>query len=190
MNNFKNQWLLLITVNSIIMKKKAINNTAFKCEALTTITIPKHVKIIPQWVFYKHVNLKCVNFDENSELESIEGSASQFTGIEYIKIPKNVKIIANYAFNNCVCLERVEIPQDSKLEIIGSSAFTYSIIKEIYIPRYVKEIDYSAFEVCFQLQTVVFSKNSAFIECKENLFEKNVSFVINNEPDESSCILL
>ena len=76
------------------------------------------------------------------------------------------------------------------MEIIGSSVFTYSIIKEIYIPRHVKEIDHSAFQGCLQLQTVVFSKYSAFIECKENLFERNVSFVINNEPDESSCILL
>ena len=112
-----------------------------------TLTIPKSIKTIDKNAFHNFKNIIHVEFEEGSELTSING----------------------YAFGNClnICGE-LRLP--SKLDYIGGDIFANmgskniaddanpcaSKITKLYIPASVTRIAYAAFKNSLELEEVVF----------------------------------
>ena len=94
------------------------------CTSLASITIPKNVTEIKQNAFSDCSNLASVNFEADSQLETIGVRAfygcSKLTDID---IPSGVTSIGNNAFMDCVALESVSIP--ASIATINDAAFAW-----------------------------------------------------------------
>lgn len=86
--------------------------------ALTTFTLPKHVKKVASDAFGNCNKLQQVIVPEGSTLRTIESGV--FTG--------------------CYSLSTFSISEDSKLEEIGTDAFLFCPLTFFYIPKYLKEL--------------------------------------------------
>ena len=91
-----------------------INQRAFYgCENLTSITIPASVTTIGSWTFYGCYSLQTVDFEDNSQLQTIGIFAFYYcTSISSITIPESVTSIGNQAFYDCTNLTSVTIESD------------------------------------------------------------------------------
>ncbi len=100
-----------------------IGRAAFEdCEILTSVHISKTVKTISSLAFRNCPNLKTVEFDENSSLDTIEYTAFyDCISLEEFRIPKGVTALQKYAFYNCKNLVSVVIPDG--FTAIGYQAF-------------------------------------------------------------------
>lgn len=97
--------------------------------ALSSVTIPEHVKDIPYCAFENNQNL------------------------ETVTILGTVEELGSYAFSNCPKL--TAFPFAEGMQIVGTSAFAGSGLKEIHLPGSVTKIYEHAFEECQSLETVV-----------------------------------
>ena len=99
--------------------------------AIEEITLPSTLKTIGNGAFGVCTSLRTVNFEDNSQLTSIEGQA----------------------FLSCSSLTSITIPDsDSMLTSVGSSAFSdCSRLTSITIPDSVMSIGSSAFKYCSSL---------------------------------------
>ena len=125
--------------------------TSFGNENLVNVMLPDSITYIGSSAFEDSPNLTSITLPSN--LEIIESSAFQNTGLTEVVIPNNVTTIADYAFYGCSDLESV-ILNDS-VTTIGSSAFDGSGIKELIIPDSVTAIGSWAFSNCSNLESVV-----------------------------------
>lgn len=77
----------------------AFANNAYGQENLTTIEIPKSVRVIGKNAFYNSDQITNITFIENSELTEIhEGAFSLLPNLSNFKIPSNVQYIGERAF--------------------------------------------------------------------------------------------
>lgn len=150
------------------------------CNKLKEINIPASVKIIKGGAFYGCELLTKVTFNENSNLEELEGDYDYYgnrgafadcTSLTTILIPKNVKKIGVSTFANCSALQSVVFEPNSKLEEIDGGfwpdqeeargAFiNCSALSCISIPSKVRRIGSAAFKGCTSLKSVEFMPGS------------------------------
>ena len=71
--------------------------------------IPSSVKIISTCAFFSCTHLSKVEFETNSNLQTIENTAFSNTNIKQIYIPSSVSTISDDAFNYCKNLQILEI---------------------------------------------------------------------------------
>lgn len=128
------------------------------------ITIGNQVTKIPYAIFYQKNQITEVQFEENSQLITIEDFTFQETSITQINIPASVETIGLQAFNSCTGLESVTFEEGSALTTIGVSAFQSTAIKNLQIPASVETIKESAFYSCTSLESVIFDKQSKLKE--------------------------
>lgn len=107
---------------------QTIYDTVLLASPAETIVIPPFIKHIESYSFYK-TKTKSIEFDSNSNLQSIESYAFHFANIIRICIPHRLKIIKWEAFSFCRNLPVLEIPEDSKLTEIHENAFSCCSIK-------------------------------------------------------------
>ena len=131
-----------------------LNEGAFEyCSSLKTITIPSNIITIGQEVFCS-TGLENVNFEENSNLVLIGGSAFGGTPLNKIKIPKSVLEIGSYAFYR-TALQEVTFEENASLRIIGSSAFLCNFnLTTIELPNSLSVIGSSAFACNYGLTSI------------------------------------
>ena len=112
----------IITYEGFKYKVREIGNNAFfRCEALTSVTIPNSVKTIGGRAFYRCEALTTVTI--GNSVTSIGGSAfSFFTALTSVTIPNSVKTIGGDAFGNCTGLTSVTI--GNSVTSIGDHAFS------------------------------------------------------------------
>ena len=80
----------------------------YMCVKLLNVTIPSSVAILGDRAFGTCYNLKTVTFAEDSQLETIEGSAFAYDyRLDTINIPKGVKTIGESSFAYCKSLSKV-----------------------------------------------------------------------------------
>ncbi|KAK8883231.1 hypothetical protein M9Y10_045882 [Tritrichomonas musculus] len=106
----------------------------FVARDIKQVKIPSFVKYIKSCAFFDCTNLKLIEFEENSQLISIENNAFYNCSFERIAIPKNVRSIGCEAFHSCGQLKTIEFSEGSKLTLIDTFAFSYSLIKSLVIP--------------------------------------------------------
>ncbi len=151
-----------------------------KCEALTSIEIPKSLKTTKEayygeykygyhyGVFFGCNNLKTVTF-ENGVTIIPTGLFANNEGLEKIEIPDTVTKIDHKAFLNCVNLKEV-ILHDNLTEIVAD-AFNNTGIKTIELPDTVTTLGNAVFANCKYLESVTLSNkvktvpSSAFENC-------------------------
>lgn len=111
-----------------------IDEGAFSRTALSSIIIPKDVKVIDTKTFFQ-----CI------ELEKVE-------------LPKNLYTIKSMAFSGCIKLQNITLPEN--LLYIGSGAFSScEKLNEINLPNSVETLNGNAFKNCSNLTTVTLPKN-------------------------------
>lgn len=151
-------------------------------QKLVSIVIPASVKTIEKGAFSECYSLTTVIFDEDSQLETIEGgyyylsnnfygAFSSCTALTSICIPASVKKIEAGAFQNCSSLATVSFEKGSLLESIGGGFTNHyydyvgafadcKALVSIDIPASVKTIGSATFQNCIALKTVNFDINS------------------------------
>lgn len=133
----------------------------YRCETLTSVTLPSTLEVIGSGAFSHATNLKDVNLPDG--ITSIP--CSMFENcyeLESISIPDSVKEIKNYAFYNCYKLANVTLPENlERLE--GYAFYNCNTITEITIPSSIKSIGGYVFAECDNLYTVVLPDNLTYI---------------------------
>ena len=142
----------------------------FSRRDIETANIPSFIKRIDSYAFDKCIGLQKVEFDEDSELESIGDLAFSRTFIERISIPPNVTRIGECCFSSCRLLKCIQFSEHSKLNSIEKATFSCSAIESIIIPSCVTRICQFAFSSCYGLEKVVFSKDSELKTIEKDAF--------------------
>ena len=140
---------------------------------LEDIFIPSHVKKIGDHAFYYCTNLKRVEFNENSNLESIGRLSFAHSLIENFVVPPKVTRIGELAFSMCSYLKRIEMPENLKIKELERYTFTSAALESILIPSYVEIIGDNVFTNCKFLKKVEFSANSKLKIIGENAFKQS-----------------
>lgn len=115
---------------------------------------------ISEGSFSQCKQLKIIEFEKDSILNSIGKNAFTGTSIEKVTIPSKVTSIGEAAFFNFERLKTVEFEKDSNLNSIGKNAFSETPIEKVTIPSSCTEISESSFSQCKQLKIVEFEKDS------------------------------
>lgn len=124
----------------------------YRCEGLTSVTIPNSVISIGANAFYGCSGLTSVIIPNN--VTSIGVSAFEgCRGLTSVTIPNSVTSIENSAFRNCYGLTSVTIP-NSVISIGGGAFASCSGLSSVTIPNNVTSIGNSAFASCSGLSSV------------------------------------
>lgn len=176
-----------------------IGNSVFAQTEISSIEIPKGVKIIGDLAFSECKNLKSVKLPEGLEyieagafmsctnleevklpasLKGIGNAAFVFCKkLKEIKIPEGIKSIDEYAFGFCKNLERVDIPVGVEL-IKHNAFFSCESLTSVIIPEGVIKIGEAAFTNCLNLREITIPKNCSLSDCFWN--GQNLNSVIFN----------
>lgn len=97
----------------------AIGEWAFKNSDITSVIIPKTIKVIDKYAFYNCTKLNSVTFSEG--LMTIGSHAfDQCKALTSISFPNTVKIIEDYAFAYCTELRTVTLPASlTKMHLVS-----------------------------------------------------------------------
>lgn len=183
-----------VTYREKLFKVTKIGYMAFsECSALTSISIPQSITILPDHCFYGCSSLSSISipqsmktigvgvFYECKALSNVilpEGITSinnkLFYGceqLESITIPQTTTSIGESAFEGCIGMTTITLPE--QLSSIGKCAFkNCSSLLAIHLPEGVKSLGENTFENCSSLNTVVLPSNlksipkMAFCKCK------------------------
>lgn len=104
--------------------------------------------------------INSIEFQENSQLETIEYCAFAPSSIENITIPSSVIQIGDSCFTSCKNLKSVIFSENSELRYLGKFAFFNSTLEKIEISPKITKIQESPFAMCDQLKKVDFSIGS------------------------------
>ena len=129
-------------------------------EQIVALTVPKHIKVIDYGCFMKCKNLQKVEFESESQLESIRQGAFSYTNIRQINIPDSVTELETRCFYGCKGLTNITFGMHSKLARIGCGTFTDTGLTEISIPDSVIDIGNACFSGCQSLNSISFGKSS------------------------------
>ena len=105
-------YLMLKSRIDVFSGKNRLNsiptNYLYKCDDITSYTLPKNVFRINDEAFYSCQNLKSVDLRGDNSLHSIGSYAFGFcSNLETIYIPKSLKIVSKSAFTGCDKLKYV-----------------------------------------------------------------------------------
>lgn len=99
------------------------------------------VTCIVDEAFKNSMQIKSIQFSDDSELQKIGKRAFSSSSLVKIIIPQNITHIGESAFSNCHQLKIVEIHKKSKLEKINKPLFSWSNIESLSIPSSIEEFD-------------------------------------------------
>ena len=143
-----------------------------------SIYAPPDISRISSHAFNDCTNLRTVEIQNNSKLNTIEKFAFFNCAFKNITIPTDVTMIGCSAFNQCVNLEVVSFAQNSKLSLIEDCSFCKTSITSIKIPSKVTKIGDGCFYHCNNLKSVCFFENSELKEiCRDAFFETAIESI-------------
>ena len=111
------------------------------------VVIGNKITYIGKFSFYSCSQLKSVEFEAGSALETIGwGAFGACNRLTAVTIPASVKALNDYAFYNCPALKTVDFEDGSKLNAIGDYAFwNDTALTNMFIPNGVLTIKPYAF---------------------------------------------
>ncbi len=121
---------------------------------VTSIYIAKDISSIGAETFSFFGNLKAVEFEEGSSLESVGAySFANCSNLQTVCFPSSLRFIETAAFQDCRSLTTLSCDANtSRLEKIGPSAFANcSSLAEFALPKTLKSIENYAFDGCESL---------------------------------------
>ncbi|KAK8896976.1 hypothetical protein M9Y10_014906 [Tritrichomonas musculus] len=131
---------------------------------------PSFIKKIESYAFHECDAITSIEFDDDSELLSIDNYGFAGSSVESIVIPSHVYQIGANSFANCTYLTSVIFSENSELQIINEYAFTESMLQSIVIPSSVTRIAPFAFSYCNNLKKVEFLEDSKISSFEPNIF--------------------
>lgn len=145
------------------------------CENLVRVHLPKSLRYIDDFAFYRCFQLQEVTIPQDSQLESIGTSAFENCGsLIKLKLPKRMTSIGRDAFRACRNLSHVSISLDAKLDRVQEDTFhNCSGLEEVTLPNSVVTIEPRAFYGCESLWDINIPnslkeiKESAFKNCEK-----------------------
>ena len=148
----------------------SIGDDAFwRCESLTSVTIPDSVTTIGVEAFYDCDSLTSVTIGDSVTTIG-RGAFGGCTSLTSVTIPDSVTTIGVAAFKNCRSLTSVTIPDS--VTTIGEMAFSFcSSLTSVTIPDSVTTIGEDAFSYCSSLTSVTIPDSvttigdEAFYDC-------------------------
>ena len=151
-----------------------LNDGAFSYTALTSITIPKSVKLIGDNAFLgcaylKEFRGKFASEDSRCLVNGRILKRFAPAGLSEYTIPNNIATIGERAFESCEILSHVVIP--NAVVQIGRAAFCNCGLLDLVLPDSVREIECDAFAGCQKLKQVQLPAGSitigrgAFLGC-------------------------
>lgn len=148
------------------------------CTALTSVTLPKTIRVIDEEAFYSCNNLKSVSIPNGVN----KIGASAFYGCEElvdINFPKNLKYIDTGAFSGCEKLEKVILP-DGLLELSSNAFKDCKGIKEVHLPESLYYLGESAFDKCSEIEKLTILGPEIIDKESFNLFKLNELYIGDN----------
>ena len=124
----------------------------FKCETLTSVTIPDGVTTLDRNCFYWCTKLTTVKIPDS--VTTIGNSAFYYCfSLTSVKIPDSVTTIGHGAFNSCSSITSIVIP--GSVTSLGDYAFRYcTSLKSITLPDSITIIDENTFYACLALTSI------------------------------------
>jgi len=183
-----------------------VQTEAFKGnEDIRSLFIPNTVTHIPAGAFKDTVNLVSIEFEEGSQLVSIDSSRCRFvsggqrevivggafenSGLESIIFPRSLEWIGRAAFMNTQSLRKVDFEYGSIINSIGWLAFAESGLEWIRFPASLRAIGVSAFGACFNLRQVKQEENSRLEVIEYHAFAGTTSLLSFTIPYSTRIIL-
>ena len=150
-----------ITRNGSIYKVTSVGDRAFyRCDYVTSISIPDGVVSLGESAFYHCINLRTLNIP-NSVI-TVSDSTFYESGLESINLP-NISKIGKSSFQGCTSLSSITIP--NSVVYIGETAFMHCLaLTSITIPNSVVFLGGGAFYGCNRLQSISISNKLTSIE--------------------------
>lgn len=179
---------------------KIIDQNAFTDVALLEeITIAKSVTTIQKFAFKSTKKLEKVNFNNTTQLTSIEEQAFSNTKLKKVTIPSCVTTLGVAAFSENSALEEVNFAAGSKLTEMPSNLFEYSpklakvvfegdnniqtigssvfngceSLKSFAVPKNVTTISSGAFRGTAAMETVTFDENAVLTNIGTSAFAES-----------------
>lgn len=157
--------------------KKILEYAFYKCKNLKSVTIPSSVKEIGESAFSVCSSLRSVTVP--SGITTVASALFSYcNNLTSVSLPESVTAIGDDAFNYCDQLTDIRIPD--KVTTIGARAFaSCRHLKKISIPAKVKTIDYYAFLHCNRMERFhVSSENSYYLAEDGILYNKKKTELI------------
>lgn len=151
------------TYNGLNYHVDKIGNKAFyKCQLLTSVTIPESVTEIGSAAFWYCTSLTDIIIPESVKKVG-QGAFSCCTSLRIITLPNSITKIENLMFSGCTSLLTVNIPKG--VEKIESDVFLRcTSLRSISIPEGVTSLGRSAFQLCSSLVFVNIPRSMRSIE--------------------------
>jgi|GEM_PF-1543780 Listeria/Bacterioides repeat len=170
------------------------------CNYIVAVTLPKGLKTIGKWAFYKcsglnivttfeglteihdyafhESNISSINFPEG--LRIIGDNAFRYTKLTSATIPGSVTSVGSSAFNRCISLSTLVINEG--VESIEQGAFEYcNSIQSLTLPQSLKTIKMYAFRNCNSMKSISLPAGLTIIS--EGVFYDCASLTSINIPD-------
>ena len=148
-------------------------------ETLTKVTIPKSVTSLQYEAFFSCTNLKNVEFEAGSKLQTIDDMVfSDCENLETFICPEELEIIGTDAFSGCTMLESIQF--NDNLKKIDRNAFWDTGLKSVTFPSSMTTIEETSFGCCYSLSSVELSN---VVEIKYGAFEGCENLEIIQFPD-------
>ena len=107
----------------------------FACRDINKkVTIPSYIKHICSGAFDQCKQMKQIEFEENSQLETIGRTCFSYGEFEYIKFPSKLKSIGPELFNQAH-IKTCEFDENCPLKVIPNSTFNCTSLKTISLPK-------------------------------------------------------
>lgn len=160
-----------VNYNGTTLRVTEIGNQAFyKCDALTSVTIPSSILKVSTEAFANCSALKQISFP-NSVKEFGTKVMENCTSLEEVELPEGITLIPSNMFNNCEKLKAIDIPE-TVTKIANLAFASCKALTSVVVPNSVTEMGQRVFEYDWNLQKVVLSVNlqsigtSIFHDCK------------------------
>lgn len=184
-------------------KVSEISDYAFgNNDDITKVSIPSCIKQIGERAFNSCTNLKSVELEKGSELETIgadafsrcrslqsinlqdaaklskigEDAFYENTSLASVVIPANVQEIEAYTFADCESLTDIDFSKAEKLTIVGANAFRDIGATEIEVPASITEIGNDAFSRARWELLRIYGEIGSKVETYCDETERNVEF--------------
>ncbi len=139
--------------NRICYSVTSIGDSAFyKCEGLTSITLPDNLTSIGHHAFDRCTSLTSVTIP-NSVTSIGRDAFSGCTGLTSVTLPDNLTSIGAWAFAWCTSLTSVTIP-NSVTSIGGGAFFGCNNLTNVTLSQSIKKLGNGTFNDCSKLATI------------------------------------